>query len=551
MLTIRQLQVDYGGQTALKISQPVSFQRGDRIGIIGSNGAGKTTLVKAVLGLIPYQGRIVTELRPEQMAAHMQSNAYVNTMPVKYIMEMILGTRISRNEKLKQLIDFFDFASCLSKKYSALSGGQKQKFTIIMVMLQEAELTFYDEVTSGLDFETRQRLMERLVEWYADREDTLVIVSHYYEELELLADKLLILDQGHVIAYGSREELFQEYCGNAIVIVENSRRNRGLTEGFPVLEAPGHLLALSCRDRKMEEDILSILVEHDINFKRSNSDIEIMSINAIREFYRRRGRMMKKKFCVPMIWYELRNLNGNLMCHFFGVVFPNLMSLLISKASCAQVPADLRPQITTSVMLSMSLVMPMATMFLGYGALYSQEVEQGVPLRMHLFGIRENSLMLAKIAAHFILFTVEILIFAVFHILVMDVQKPAVPSLVCLLVSLYAVALIFLVLSHAIANIFCKFSYTFGIEMSLYFILMVLTGMIGVRTEQLPELLQKIAKTLPMTYISNDFVDFWQGGQYNFMPFIQAFVFMGAAAGIILLFSLWKSGRFQQSRITG
>ncbi len=63
MLTIRQLQVDYGGQTALKISQPVSFQRGDRIGIIGSNGAGKTTLVKAVLGLIPYQGRIVTELR--------------------------------------------------------------------------------------------------------------------------------------------------------------------------------------------------------------------------------------------------------------------------------------------------------------------------------------------------------------------------------------------------------------------------------------------------------------------------------------------------------
>ncbi len=216
----------------------------------------------------------------------MQSNAYVNTMPVKYIMEMILGTRISRNEKLKQLIDFFDFASCLSKKYSALSGGQKQKFTIIMVMLQEAELTFYDEVTSGLDFETRQRLMERLVEWYADREDTLVIVSHYYEELELLADKLLILDQGHVIAYGSREELFQEYCGNAIVIVENSRRNRGLTEGFPVLEAPGHLLALSCRDRKMEEDILSILVEHDINFKRSNSDIEIMSINAIRKFYR-------------------------------------------------------------------------------------------------------------------------------------------------------------------------------------------------------------------------------------------------------------------------
>ena len=75
MLTIRQLQVEYGGQTALRITQPVSFRKGDRIGIIGSNGAGKTTLVKAVLGLLPYKGSIVTELRQEQMAAHMQSNA--------------------------------------------------------------------------------------------------------------------------------------------------------------------------------------------------------------------------------------------------------------------------------------------------------------------------------------------------------------------------------------------------------------------------------------------------------------------------------------------
>ncbi len=286
MLTIRQLQVEYGGQTALRITQPVSFRKGDRIGIIGSNGAGKTTLVKAVLGLLPYKGSIVTELRQEQMAAHMQSNAYVNTMPVKYIMEMVLGTRLRQNDKLKQLIDFFDFGACLSKKYSALSGGQKQKFTIIMVMLQEAELTFYDEVTSGLDFETRQRLMEKLVEWYTDRADTLVIVSHYYEELELLADKLLILDQGNVVAYGSREELFQKYCGNAIVIVENSRRNRELTEEFPVLEAPGHLLALSCRDGEMEKRIFCRLVEHNVNFKRSNSDIEIMSINAIQRYYR-------------------------------------------------------------------------------------------------------------------------------------------------------------------------------------------------------------------------------------------------------------------------
>ena len=142
MLTIRSLKVDYGNQTALQITQPISFRRGERIGIIGSNGAGKTTLVKAVLGLTPYKGSILTELAPHQMAAHMQSNAYVDTMSVRHILETVLDTKIQQNKELQRLIGFFDFEPCLSKKFSALSGGQKQKFTIIMVMLQRAELTF-------------------------------------------------------------------------------------------------------------------------------------------------------------------------------------------------------------------------------------------------------------------------------------------------------------------------------------------------------------------------------------------------------------------------
>lgn len=288
MLTIQDLEVKYGAQTALQIREPISFERGDRIGIIGSNGAGKTTLVKALLGLTVYKGRIVTELTPEQMAAHMQMNAYVSTMPVKYIMEMVLHTRIRQDQQLQEMIRFFDFESCLSKKYTALSGGQKQKFTVILVMMQRAELTFYDEVTSGLDFETRQKLMEKLVEWYREKEDTLVVVSHYYEELEQLADKLLILDQGRLIAYGTKDELFRRYCGSAIIILENNPKNRELSAGFVPLESPGHLLALSCPDRETERRILSILLENNVNYKRSNSDIEIMSINAIRQYYNRR-----------------------------------------------------------------------------------------------------------------------------------------------------------------------------------------------------------------------------------------------------------------------
>lgn len=280
LLTIKQLQVKYGDQIALQIDEPINFEKGERIGVIGSNGAGKTTLVKALLGLVSYQGKVITQLKPEQMAVHMQSNSYVITMPVKRIMETILNTSIRENKELQELIDFFEFGPCLPKRYNALSGGQKQKFTIIMVMMQKAELTFYDEVTSGLDFETRQKLMEKLVEWYQDKEESLVIVSHYYEELEQLADRILLLDQGRVVACGGVKELFRKYCGDAVYILENSLKNRELTKEFRTLRSPDHLIALSCRNQEEERRILSLFVEHDVNFKRSNSDIEIMSINA-------------------------------------------------------------------------------------------------------------------------------------------------------------------------------------------------------------------------------------------------------------------------------
>lgn len=290
MLTIKQLQVKYGDQTALQINSPICFEKGERIGVIGSNGAGKTTLVKAILGLTNYEGRIITDLKPEQMAAHMQSNAYVTTMPVRRIMEMVLDTRVKENKELQELIDFFEFENCLSKRFSALSGGQKQKFTIIMIMMQKAELTFYDEVTSGLDFETRQKLMEKMVEWYRGKEDSLVIVSHYYEELEQLADKILLLDQGKVVAFGRTDELFRTYCGDAIFILDHNQVNSGLTKEFRALKSPNHLIALSCRDREEERRLLTILMDNRVNFKRSNSDIEIMSINARERFYAQGGK---------------------------------------------------------------------------------------------------------------------------------------------------------------------------------------------------------------------------------------------------------------------
>lgn len=297
MVVINNLQVTYGEQTALSINEPITFEEGDRIGIIGSNGAGKSTLVKSILGLVNYKGSINTDIKPEDMAVHMQHNHYVNTMPVKYIIEAVLNTSIKKNKKLEELISFFDFEPCLKKKYSALSGGQKQRLTIIMVLIQDAPLVFFDEVTSGLDFETRQRLMSKLVEWYRNKNTTLCMVSHYYEELEQLVNKILLLDRGQVVDFGNKDDLFHRYCGKTVITIDRNPQNELITEAFVKLNAPDHLIALSCQNEEMEKKITSLLIKENINYKRSNNDIEIMSFNAKAHYEKQKDTIEMKCDC--------------------------------------------------------------------------------------------------------------------------------------------------------------------------------------------------------------------------------------------------------------
>ena len=201
-------------------------------------------------------------------------------MAVRHIIEAVLDTKIKSNKSLQELINFFDFNPCLNKRYSALSGGQKQRLTIILVLIQDAPLAFFDEVTSGLDFETRQQLMSKIEEWYRNKNTTICIVSHYYEELEQLTNKILILEKGRVVDFGEKEELFRKYCGKSIIILANNDKNLKMTKNFRKIKSPDHLIAVSCMSIEEELEVAKLLIENDISFKRSNSDIEIMSINA-------------------------------------------------------------------------------------------------------------------------------------------------------------------------------------------------------------------------------------------------------------------------------
>ena len=253
--------------------------------------------------------------------------------------------------------------------------------------------------------------------------------------------------------------------------------------------------------------------------------------------------MKAKKLSPGLVLYELRNLGGEWYVYFFGIVLPVFLCAVIPRAFASQVPKEAVTELNTSVMLTMTLVIPMSIMFLGYGALYAQEVEKGIPLRMRLFGFGEKTMMAAKIIANLIFMSIAMVIFGIAVPLIMQIEKPAASSLVCLIVCLYALGIIFLVMAHAIAGLLGRFGPAYAVMMIIYFFFMVISGMMGARINQLPRALQAVAKTFPMFYISNDFIDFWQGEAYHFMPLLQSVLFFGAVAGILMFLFIEKNKR--------
>lgn len=255
-------------------------------------------------------------------------------------------------------------------------------------------------------------------------------------------------------------------------------------------------------------------------------------------------RFMKNKTCGKrLIQYEIRNLLGNPFVYIFGIIFPILLLFVITKAMETEVPEAALPQANTSVFITMTLIIPMAVVLLGYAANYSQELEKEIPLRMELFGYSGKSILLAKISAHGIVMAAGLALYTIVAYVALDLEKPRLSSALCLIFCLFLMGAIFFALAHGTATFFKKFGPTYAVMMALYFGFMILCGMMGVKTEMLPQAVQKISALLPMSYISSDFIEFWTEGSYNFVPMIQAFLFLGAVSGIILVLALQREKR--------
>lgn len=205
LIEVKKLSKSIRGKEILK---NISFEisQGDCVALIGPNGAGKTTLMDCLLGdkfLTAGQARI-QGLKPtdnhlkQSVAILPQENTVVEDLKVKELLtffQAIYPNSLS-NQEIDDLLQFTDKQK--NQLASKLSGGQKRLFSFVLSLIGRPKILFLDEPTSAMDTSTRQHFWE-IVNQLKQQGVTIVYSSHYIEEVEHTADRILVLHKGELI----------------------------------------------------------------------------------------------------------------------------------------------------------------------------------------------------------------------------------------------------------------------------------------------------------------------------------------------------------------
>lgn len=234
MIEVKNLCYTYGTKTQNPVSavKNVNFALADSeiMGIIGKTGSGKSTLAQLLCGLLtPNEGNIFLDGKEIGKNLKDTTDIYFKvTMALQYPENQLFGKTVyddiafgPRNKgicesEIKNIvyeaIKFTNLSeSLLHRSPMYLSGGEKRKCAIAGVIALKPKVLILDEPTAGLDYESKMRLLNSIIEYHKKEKNILILISHSMEETAKLCDKVLILDRGSQVIFDSPRNVFKEY----------------------------------------------------------------------------------------------------------------------------------------------------------------------------------------------------------------------------------------------------------------------------------------------------------------------------------------------------
>lgn len=215
ILEVRNLTKHY---KTVKAVNGISFAiaKGICFGLLGPNGAGKTTTIEIIEGIteatsgdILYRGKPRTADFKEYAGIQFQETALMDFLSVRETLKLFASfyVRSLSVEELSELCDLKDF---IDQKSTRLSGGQRQRLLLALALVNDPDILFLDEPTTGLDPQSRHRFWT-LIESIKRQGKTILLTTHYMDEAEFLCDELVIIDHGLIVAQGSPQALLNSH----------------------------------------------------------------------------------------------------------------------------------------------------------------------------------------------------------------------------------------------------------------------------------------------------------------------------------------------------
>ncbi|MGN9780469.1 ABC transporter ATP-binding protein [Nonomuraea sp. ZG12] len=195
----------YGSTLALD-SVSLDIRAGELVGLLGPNGAGKSTLINLFVGLRrPSSGRVevlggspADPLVRRGIGVTPQETGLPEVLRVGELVDFVSAHFPDRADR-SELLDRFDLGDLVKRQIGGLSGGQRRRLAVALAFAGKPRLVFLDEPTTGLDVEARRALWDGIRSFHAEG-GTVLLTSHYLEEIEALAQRVVVVGQGRVLA---------------------------------------------------------------------------------------------------------------------------------------------------------------------------------------------------------------------------------------------------------------------------------------------------------------------------------------------------------------
>jgi ABC-2 type transport system ATP-binding protein len=258
----------------VKAVDEVSFvvEKGELFGLLGPNGAGKTTAIRCMLdifkpdsGSVAILGGAMDEAKKDKIGYMPEERGMYQDLPLDRCLSYLGSLKGLNEAEVKQraegYLQRFDLAEHKHKKVKELSKGMQQKAQIIVTLLHRPELLIVDEPFSGLD-PVNTQLVKELLREQRDQGVTVVLCSHQMHLVEELCDRIVLIDHGKVMLYGTLEDIRKKFSGNDVLV----KANRELPDlpGVERIEPHNGALKLHLRRGAEPQAILRALVAKDI-----------------------------------------------------------------------------------------------------------------------------------------------------------------------------------------------------------------------------------------------------------------------------------------------